>query len=84
MFYNSRIQGEGLASKINLSPPVATFAVRSNVVALLQFICMCLLLRPLFVGFNVRSLFCFAVLHVVSYFAIISLGKRELVALFLL
>ena len=35
-------------------------------------------------GFNVRSLFCFGVLCVLSSFAIISLGKRELVALLLL
>ena len=35
-------------------------------------------------GFSVRSLFCFAVLCVLSSFAIISLGKRKLVALLLL
>ena len=43
-----------------------------------------LLLLPFLVGFSIRSLFCFAVLCVVSIFAIISLGKRELVALLLL
>ena len=43
-----------------------------------------LLLLPLLVWFSIRSLFCFAVLCVVSIFAIISLGKRELVALLLL
>ena len=43
-----------------------------------------LLLRPLSVGFSVTSLFCFAVLGVLSSFAIISLGKRDLVALLLL
>ena len=35
-------------------------------------------------GFVVKSLFCFAVLCVLSSFTIISLGKRELVALLLL
>ena len=35
-------------------------------------------------GFNYCSLFCFAVFCVVSSFAIISLGKRELFALLLL
>ena len=39
---------------------------------------------PIFVGEVVWSLFCFAVLCVLSSFAIISLGKRELVALILL
>ena len=34
--------------------------------------------------FSVRSLFCFAVLCVLSSFASVSLGKRELVALLLL
>ena len=43
----------------------------------------CLLLLPLFLGFSAGSLFCFAVLCVLSSFAIISLGKRELVALLL-
>ena len=36
---------------------------------------------PFFVGAVVWSLFCFAVLCVLSSFAIISPGKRELVAL---
>ena len=44
----------------------------------------CLLLLPLFVAFHVRFLFWFAVLCVLSSFVIISLGKRELVALLLL
>ena len=52
-------------------------------VVLMLFI-HCLLLLPLFCGFCVRFLFCFAVLCVLSSFAIISLGKRELVALLLL
>ena len=52
-------------------------AVCSVVVVLLLFI-HCLLLLPLFVGT------CFAVLCVLSSFAIISLGKIELVALLLL
>ena len=41
----------------------------------------CLLLLPLFVGFCVKSLFCYAVLCALFSFTIISLGKRELVAL---
>ena len=34
--------------------------------------------------FNVRALFCFAVLCIISSFAIVSLGKREQVALLVL
>ena len=36
---------------------------------------------PLFVGFCVCSLFCYALLSILSSFAIILTGKRELVAL---
>ena len=36
------------------------------------------------VGLSVRSLFCFTVLCIPSGFAIISLGKRELISLLLL
>ena len=39
-----------------------------------------LLLLPLFWGLSVRSLFCFAVLCVLSNFTILPMGKRELVA----
>ena len=53
-------------------------AVRSKAVVMPLFI-QCLLLLPLFVG--IKSLFCFAVRCVLSSFAIIPLGKRELVAL---
>ena len=59
-------------------------AVPSKAVILLLFI-QCLLLLPLFVGvISVSSLLCFAVFCVLSSFAIISMGKRELVALLLL
>ena len=45
----------------------------------------CLLLLSFVVGFCfVRYLFCYAVLCVLYRFTIISLGKRELVALYLL
>ena len=36
------------------------------------------------IGFCIRSLFCYAILCVISSFAIITLGKRGLVALLLL
>ena len=54
---------------------MASAAVRSKAPVLLLFI-HCLLLLPLLV----RSSFCFAVL-VLSSFEIVTLGKRELVAL---
>ena len=50
----------------------------------LQLFIQCLLLLPKFVGFSVGSLFCCAVLCVLSSFAIISHGKRARVALLLL
>ena len=43
-------------------------AVRFKIVVLLLFI-SCLLLLPLFVGFSIRSLFCFAVRYLFSSFA---------------
>ena len=52
-------------------------------VALLSVI-HCVLFLLLIVGASVRYLLCFAVLCVLSIFAIIPLGKRELVALLLL
>ena len=62
---------------------MASAAVRSKATVLLLFNhylfcsnCLC--------GFSVKSMFCFAVLCVLSTFAIISLGKRELVTLHLL
>ena len=55
---------------------LAKAAVRSKMVVLLLFI-KCLSLLTLFVGLSVRSLFFFAVLCVLSSFAIISLEKRE-------
>ena len=62
---------------------MALLAVRSKAL-ILSLILQCLLLLPLFVFFCGRSLFWYAELCVLSSFAIISLGKRELVALFLL
>ena len=44
----------------------------------------CLIYFPLFAGPLCLSLFCYALMHVLSSFAIISKRKRELVALFLL
>ena len=54
-------------------PPVASAAVCS---VLLLFI-YCVLLLPLFVVLSVRYLFCFAVLCVLSGFAVISLGGER-------
>ena len=55
-------------------------AARSKVVILLLFIHFCCCSHYLY-GFNVRSSFCFAMLCVIPSLAIISLEKRELVAL---
>ena len=59
-------------------------AVRSKamVLVLLSFV-QCIYF-PLFVGVLCLSLFCYALLYVNSCFAIISKGKRKLVALLLL
>ena len=64
-------------SKMHLSPlpPVALAAVRSKAVVLLLLIVI-----PV-VGFCNCSMFCFALLCVHSGFAIILMGKRELVVL---
>ena len=64
---------------MHLSPPVAKAAVRSKAVVLLLLLC-CLFLLPLWE--SVIVLFCFSLLHVHSSFAIILIGKREMVALF--
>ena len=59
-------------------------AVCSKAVVLLLFIMSLFIVSPFVcVGFGL-DLFCYAVLCVLSSFAIISLGKRELVALLLL
>ena len=63
---------------MHLSPPVALAAVHSKAVVLLLLIC-CRLLLPLWE--SVIVLFCCALFCVHSNFAIISMGKRELVAL---
>ena len=61
---------------------MASAAVCSKEVGLLLFIYCCC--SHCLWGLSVRSLFCLTVLCVLSSFAIISLGKRELVALLLL
>ena len=71
-----------MSSKINLSSALASAAFRLKVVVVLLLI-HCLLLLSIFVGY-VWHLFCIAVLSVVSSFEVISLRKRELVALSLL
>ena len=58
-------------------------AVRSKAVVLLLLI-RCLVCFPLVVGVLCLSLFCCALLYVLSSFAIILKSKRELVALLLL
>ena len=63
-------------------PSGFSFCPFEAVVLLLFVHCLSLLL--LFVWFSVRSVLCFAVFSVLSEFAIISQGKRELVALLLL
>ena len=62
---------------MNLSLPVALAAVFSKAVVLLLLL---LLIVSLIVGFCNCSMFCCAILCVHSSFAIISMGKRELVA----
>ena len=62
-------------SKIHFSPQVALAAVRSKAVVLLL-----LIVTPI-VGFCNCSMFCCALLCLHSSFAIISRGKRDLVAL---
>ena len=62
---------------------MASASVRSNAVVLLLLI-YCLMYFPLAVEALCLSLFCCALLCVLSSFAIILKGKRELVALLLL
>ena len=62
---------------------MAKAAVRSKVVVLLLLI-YCLMYFPLFVGVLCLSLFCYALLCVLSSFAIILKRKRKLVALLVL
>ena len=68
---------------MHLSLLVAEAAARFKAAALLLLIC-CLVCFPLVVGFLCLSLFCCALLCVLSGFAIILNRKRELVALLLL
>ena len=65
-----------MASKINVSPKGGGFYVVNSLFVVAPIVC----------GGNlsIRSLFCFAILCVVSSFANNLLGKRELVALLLL
>ena len=65
---------------MHLSPPVAKAAIRSKAVVLLLLI-YCFMYLPLFVDVLCWSLFWYALLCVLSSFAIILTGKRELVAL---
>ena len=65
---------------MHLSPMVAEAPVRSKVVVLLLLIC-CLVCFPLVVGILRLSLFCCALLCVLSGFAIILKRKRELLTL---
>ena len=64
---------------MHLSPPVAKAAVHSKVVVLLLL--SWFLIVTSIVGFCNCSMFCCALLYVHSIFAIILMGKRELVAL---
>ena len=66
MFCSYVLTTAGLASKINLKPPVASAAVRPVVVDSLS----CLLPSFIFVVFCIGSLFCCAVFCVLSSFAI--------------
>ena len=63
---------------MHVSPPVALATVRSKAVVLL------LLIITSIVGFCNCSMFCCALFYVHSSFAIILMGKRELVAFFCL
>ena len=66
---------------VKLCKPPVTSTERSYAVVLL-LVKHCLLLLQLFCeGFMLCPCFCYALLSAVSSFAIISLGKKELVAL---
>ena len=70
---------------MHLSPPlVAKAAVRSKAVVLLLLLNYCFINLPLFVWVLCSSLFWYALLYVLSKFAIILTRKKELVALVLL
>ena len=71
------------ASKMHLSVPVAWAAVCSKAMVLLLLI-YCFMYLPLFVGVLCWSLFWYALLYVLSSFAIILTRKRKLVALLVL
>ena len=62
VFYNSRIKGEYLASKINFSPQGALAAACSGEMLLFLSI-LCLLLLPLFVGVVLDPLLCSTLCH---------------------
>ena len=64
-------------------PPVASAAVHSGAMVLLLLI-YCSMYLPLFVGVLCLAMFWYALLCVLSSFAIILKRKRELVALLLL
>ena len=65
---------------MHLSPPVALTAVHSKAVVLLLFFYSLLIVTPIVV-FCDWSVFCCALLCLHFKFTIISMGKRELVAL---
>ena len=65
---------------MHLSPPGA---VRSKAVFLLLLLLLLLYVPPIFVGVLCWSFFWYALLYVLSSFAIILTRKRELVAFFL-
>ena len=67
-------------SKLRLSPTVALAAVRSKAAVCSVVFDSVLIVTPN-VGFCNCSMFCYAILCVYSSFAIILMGKRELVAL---
>ena len=69
-----------MSENIRVPPPPLGAAVRSKTVVLLLLI-RCWLLRVPVVGFCNCFMFCCALLYVLSSFAIILMGKRELVAL---
>ena len=64
--------------KMHLSPPMALAAVRSNSGSV---VVASMLIVARIVGFCNCSIFCCALLYVHSSFAIILMGKRELIAL---
>ena len=57
---------------------IVEFPDHTHLLFFIMLLVNCLLLHPMFVGFCVWSLFCNAVLNVISSFAIIWLRKRAL------